>query len=194
MQSLIVNGARASVKKTRAMPPESASLLGSAIGKVPDRSDRMRRVHRRQKCDAVMLWSLDGRQHLSQATAVLKAKKLLFIGRPLASDPADAVAIFKLAKELKVPCWSCSQHRYSPGFFGMRNHPEVGKGLGCDVYGGWEVRAADADTFTRSLHSIETLHTIMGAGCVKVSCTSTPKSESITAVSKDVARAWLRRN
>jgi len=145
-----------------------------------------------QKCDAVMIWSLDGRQHLAQATAVLKAKKPLFIGRPLASDPADAVAIFKLAKELKVPCWSCSQHRYSPGFFGMRNHPEVGKVLGCDVYGGWDVKAADADGFTRPLHSIETLYTIMGPGCVKVSCTSTPTAESITAVWKDGRVATYR--
>jgi predicted dehydrogenase len=137
------------------------------------------------RCDAVMIWSLDGRQHLPQATAVLKAGKRLFIGRPLAASPSDAVAIMKLAAETKVPCWSTSQHRYSPGFFGMRNHPEVGRVLGCDVYGGYDVKAAEADKFTRALHSIETLYTIMGPGCVKVSCTSTPTVESITAVWSD---------
>src|SRR5579864_4457191 len=117
-----------------------------------------------KRCDAVMIWSLDGRMHLPQATAVLKAGKRLFIGRPLASSPADAVAIMKLAAETKTPCWSSSQHRYSPGFFGMRNHPEVGRVLGCDVYGGYDVKATEADKFTRSLHSIETLYTIMGPG------------------------------
>jgi predicted dehydrogenase len=134
-----------------------------------------------KRCDAVMIMSLDGRQHLEQATAVLKAGKRLFIGRPLAASYDDAVAIMKVAAETKTPCWSSSQHRYSPGFFGMRNHPEVGKVLGCDVYGGWDVKAAEADKFIRPLHSIETLYTIMGPGVVSVTCTSTPSAESITA-------------
>ncbi|MGE0608964.1 MAG: Gfo/Idh/MocA family oxidoreductase [Pirellulales bacterium] len=144
------------------------------------------------KCDAVMIWSLDGRLHLQQATAVIKAGKPLFIGRPLASSAADAVAILKLAEEANVPCWSCSQHRYSPGFSGMRDHAEVGRVLGCDVYGGYDVKACDADQFIRALHSIETLYTIMGPGCVKVSCTSTPTVESITAVWSDGRLATYR--
>lgn len=144
------------------------------------------------RCDAVMIWSLDGRKHLELATAVLQAKKPLFIGRPLASEPVDAVAIFKLAQELKVPCWSCSQHRFSPGFSGMRDHPEVGQVLGCDVYGGYDLKAADADKFTRPLHSLETLYTIMGPGCVKVTCTSTPTTESITGLWADGRVATYR--
>lgn len=138
-----------------------------------------------QKCDAVMIFSMDGRLHLKQATPVLKAGKRLFISRPLASSPEDAIAILKLAAETKTPCWSSSQHRYSGGFSGMRNHPEVGKVIGCDVYGGWIVNAPEADKFTRPLHSIETLLTIMGPGVATVSCASTPTAESITAVWKD---------
>ncbi len=138
-----------------------------------------------KKCDAVMIFSMDGRLHLKQAEAVLKAGKRLFISRPLASSPADAVAILKLAEETKTPCWSSSQHRYNGGFIGMRDHPEVGRVIGCDVYGGWTVNAPEADKFTRPLHSIETLYTIMGPGVVTVTCTSTPTAESITAVWKD---------
>lgn len=138
-----------------------------------------------KKVDAVMIFSMDGRLHLKQATAVLKAGKRLFISRPLASSPEDAVAILKLSAETKTPCWSSSQHRYNTGFSGMRNHPEVGRVLGCDVYGGWTVNAPEADKFTRPLHSIETLYAIMGPGVVSVSCTSTPTTESITAVWDD---------
>src|SRR5690606_27916325 len=83
-------------------------------------------------------------------------------------------AILKLAQELDVPCCSCSQHRYSPGFIGMRSHPEVGRVLGCDVYGGYDVKAAAADKFILPLHSIETLYTIIAPGCVVVSAASTP--------------------
>jgi len=138
-----------------------------------------------QKCDAVMIFSMDGRLHLKQATQVLKAGKRLFISRPLASSPEDAVAILKLSAETKVPCWSSSQHRYSGGFSGMKNHPEVGRVIGCDVYGGWTVNAPDADKFIRPLHSIETMYTIMGPGVVSVTCTSTPTVESITALWSD---------
>jgi predicted dehydrogenase len=145
-----------------------------------------------KKVDVVMMMSLDGRQHLAQATPVLKAGKRLFIGRPLASSPEDAVAILKLAEETKTPCWSTSQHRFSPGFIGMRNHPEVGKVLGCDVYGGYDLKAAEADQFTRALHSIETLYTIMGPGCESIHCTSTPTTESITAIWQDGRVATYR--
>jgi predicted dehydrogenase len=138
-----------------------------------------------KRCDAVMIFSMDGRLHLAQATAVLKAHKPLFISRPLASSVADAVAILKLAEELKTPCWSSSQHRFSGGFSGMRNHPEVGRVIGCDVYGGYSTKAPEADKLTQTIHSLETLVTIMGPGIKQVSCTSTPTAESITAVWSD---------
>ena len=137
------------------------------------------------KCDAVMIMSLDGRTHLEQAKSVLKAGKPLYIGRPLAASLKDAVAIFELAKETKTPCWSSSQHRYSPGFSGMRNHPEVGKVLGCDVYGGCPTEPHHAELFWHAVHGIETLQTIMGPGCVSVTCTSTPYAELITGVWSD---------
>jgi predicted dehydrogenase len=137
------------------------------------------------KCDVVMIMSLDGRLHLEQSKPVLKAGKRLYIGRPLAASRADAVAILKLADETGTPCFSSSQHRYSPGFIGMRNHPEVGTVIGCDVYGGYDLAHAAADDFIMPLHSIETLYTIMGPGVVSVSCTSTTVAESITAVWRD---------
>lgn len=138
-----------------------------------------------KQCDAVMIMSLDGRKHREQAAAVLKAGKRLFIGRPLAAQWDDAIAIVRLAEETKTPCWTSSQHRFSPGFIGMRNHPDVGKVLGCDVYGGCPVHPSHAELYWHALHGIETLYTIMGAGCASVCCTSTPYAESITGVWED---------
>jgi len=138
-----------------------------------------------KECDVVMIMSLDGRKHREQAAAVLKAGKRLYIGRPMAAQWDDAVAIVKLAEETKTPCWTSSQHRFSPGFSGMRNHPEVGKVLGCDVYGGCPMVPSHADLYWHALHSVETLYAIMGTGCVSVSCTSTPIAESITGVWED---------
>lgn len=145
------------------------------------------------RCDGVMIWTLDGRKHLEQAAAVIKAGKPFFIGRPVAAEPKDALAIYKLAADANVPFWSCSQHRYSPGFIGMRDHPEVGKVLGCDVYGGFAVKdVPEADLFARPLHSIETLYTILGPGCEKLSCASTPTAEVVTATWKDGRVATYR--
>jgi predicted dehydrogenase len=145
-----------------------------------------------KKCDGIMIMSLDGNLHLKQAEAVLKAHKPLFIGRPLSGSPEDAVAILKMAADNKTPCWSSSQHRYSPGFIGMRDHAEVGKVIGCDVYGAWDLKHAKADEFIVPLHSIETLYTIMGPGVETVSCASTPTAEVITATFKDGRVATYR--
>ena len=138
-----------------------------------------------KRCDAVMIMSLDGRDHLKQVEPVLRAKKPVYIGRPLAGSLEDARAIFKLAEETKTPCWSSSQHRFSPGFSGMKNHPEVGKVLGCDVYGGGKPSEETPGFIWSSLHSIETLYAIMGPGVVSVTCTSTPTAEQFTCVWSD---------
>jgi predicted dehydrogenase len=138
-----------------------------------------------RQCDVVMIMSLDGRKHREQADAVLKAGKRLYIGRPLAARWEDAVAIIRLAEQTKTPCWTSSQHRFSPGFIGMRNHPEVGKVLGCDVFGGCPFDPSHADLYWHALHGIETLYTIMGPGCVSVSCMSTPYAEVISGVWED---------
>lgn len=138
-----------------------------------------------RSCDAVMIMTVDGRKHLEQAAPILKAGKRLYIGRPLAASLGDAVAIMKLAEQTKTPCWTSSQHRFSPGFIGMRNHPEVGKVLGCDVFGGCPTEPTHAELYWHAVHSIETLYTIMGPGCESVSCTSTPFVESITGVWAD---------
>ena len=138
-----------------------------------------------RQCDAVMIMTVDGRTHREQAAQVLKAGKRLYIGRPLAASLDDAGAILRLAEETKTPCFSCSQHRFSPGFIGMRNHAEVGKVLGCDVYGGCPTEPHHAELYWHAVHGIETLYTILGPGCVSVRCTSTPFAESITGVWSD---------
>src|SRR5262245_18913841 len=78
------------------------------------------------KVDVVFLESVDGRPHLEQARPVLKARKRMFIDKPVAGSLADAVEIFRLAKENDTPVFSSSSLRFSPGILGMRNDPKVG--------------------------------------------------------------------
>ena len=137
------------------------------------------------RCDAVLVMPLDGRRHRSLAEAALKAGKPTYIGRPLAHNFSEAVAILQLADDRQVRCWTSSQHRFSPGFLGMRNHPEVGQVLGADVYGGCPLVPHHADLYWHALHGIETLFTIMGPGCESVRCTSTPVAEVVTGTWKE---------
>jgi len=97
----------------------------------------------------------------------------------------DAIEIFRHAKKYKTPIFSCSQHRFVPGFIGMRNHPQVGKVLGCSVYGGLTTEPHHGEFFWHGVHSAETLFTIMGTGCVSVTRTSTPDFELVVGVWRD---------
>lgn len=156
---------------------DAIKKLGVEVVKSPE--DVLKQV------DAVMVMSVDGRAHLEQVKAALKAGKPVFIGRPLAASLADAVEMFRLSKEHKTPIFSCSQHRFSPGFIGMRNHEDVGEVIGCDVYGGSPREPHHPDLFWHAVHGIETLYTIMGPGCVSVTRTSTETADVVTGVWKD---------
>jgi len=138
-----------------------------------------------KQVDAVLVMSVDGRVHLEQLKAVFQARKPVYVGRPLAASLADTVEIFRLAKASRTPIFSCSQHRFSPGFIGMRNHPDVGDVLGADVYGGCPREPHHPDLFWHAVHGVETLYTIMGPGCVAVSRVSTDTADVVTGTWTD---------
>ncbi len=137
-----------------------------------------------KQVDAVIIMSLDGRTHLDLATKALAAGKPTYIGRPLAASLTDAIRIFDVAKKYNTPLFSCSQHRFSPGFIGMRNHEEVGKVLGCTVYGGFEGEPHH-DGYIWHLHPFETLYTIMGSGAETVTLTQAEAGDVVTGAWKD---------
>ena len=166
-------------ESVRELPKWSEAIKKMGVEVVKSPEDVLKRV------DAVLVMSLDGRAHLDQLKAVLKAGKPVYVGRPLSASLADAVEIFRLAKESKTPIFSCSQHRFSPGFIGMRNHEEVGDVLGADVYGGCPREPHHPDLFWHGVHGVETLYTIMGPGCVSVARTSTDTADLVTGVWKD---------
>lgn len=137
------------------------------------------------QCDAVIIMTIDGRAHLKVTEQALKARKPTYIGRPMAASLEDVIAIFDAAKKYDTPVFSCSQHRYSPGFIEMRNHPEVGDVLGCNVFGGCPTVVHHPDLFWHAVHSFDTLYTIMGPGAVSVTRARTDDAELITGVWND---------
>lgn len=137
------------------------------------------------KVDAVLLESVDGRPHLEQVKPVIAAGKPVFIDKPVAGTLADAVAIYRLAQEKGVPCFSSSSLRFSPGVMAMRSNEQVGDVLGCDAYGPCTLEPHHPDLFWYGVHGVEILFTIMGPGCTTVSRVQTDGAEHVTGVWKD---------
>jgi hypothetical protein len=137
------------------------------------------------KVDCVLLESVDGRPHLEQARPVIAAGKPLFIDKPVAGSLADAIEIFRLAKEKNVPCFSSSSLRFSPGVQSMRNNLDIGDITGCEAYGPCSLEAHHPDLFWYGIHGVETLYTIMGPGCVSVSRAHTKGTDLVVGTWED---------
>ena len=120
-----------------------------------------------KKVDVVLLETNDGRLHLEQALQVIKAKKPLFIDKPIAASLADAMAIFDAAKKNNIPVFSSSSLRFAPGVQAVVAG-SVGKVLGADTYSPAKLEKTHPDLFWYGIHGVEILFTIMGTGCKMV--------------------------
>jgi predicted dehydrogenase len=138
-----------------------------------------------KKVDVVFLESVDGRPHLEQVKPVFRAKKPVFIDKPVAGSLADAIEIYRLAKESGTPCFSSSALRFSPGIRAVRADGKFGDVLGCDAYGPCSLERHHPDLFWYGIHGVETLFTIMGPGCESVTRLQTDKAEIVTGKWKD---------
>ncbi len=123
--------------------------------------------------DCVLLETNDGRPHLEQVLPVLRAKKPVFVDKPIAGSLTDAVAIFEAARHYEVPLFSSSSLRWIEGGHEIRGG-SLGTVMGADVYGPCALEATHPDLFWYGIHGVEALFTVMGTGCQSVSRTSTP--------------------
>jgi predicted dehydrogenase len=137
------------------------------------------------KVDVVLLESVDGRPHLEQVKPAFKAKKPVFIDKPVAGSLADAIQIFDLAKEHKVPCFSSSSLRFYPGIAAASKDPKVGTVVGCLTHGPCSLEEHHPDLFWYGIHGVEALFTVMGMGCESVVRVQTKDTELVTGVWQD---------
>jgi hypothetical protein len=137
-----------------------------------------------KKVDVMLLESVDGRPHLEQARAVIRAGKPLFIDKPMAASLGDVVKIFALAKEHKVPCFSSSTMRYSPEVVALKANPKLGNLLGAEVFAPGTQEEHHPDLMWYGVHGVEMLYALMGTGCESVVRTSTKGTDVVTGVWK----------
>ena len=144
------------------------------------------------KVDVILLESVDGRPHLEQVRPVLKAGKPVFIDKPVAGSLADAIQIYDLAQEMKVPVFSASSLRFTADVAAMKHNEKVGNLLGCLTYGPCSLEPHHPDLFWYGVHGVEVLYTLMGTGCESVVRTQTKDTELVTGVWKDGRVASFR--
>jgi predicted dehydrogenase len=146
------------------------------------------------KVDVILLESVDGRPHLEQVKPVLKAGKPVFIDKPVAGSLADAIQIFDLAKQHKVPVFSSSSLRFAPEVQAMKKNEKVGNHLGCLTYGPCSLEPHHPDLFWYGVHGVEMLYALMGTGCESVSRVQTKDTDVVTGTWKDGRVATFRGN
>ncbi len=137
-----------------------------------------------ERVNVVLLESVNGRPHLEQVRPVFKARKPVFIDKPVAGTLADAIAIYDLARETHTPCFSSSSLRYSPGIVALRDNAKVGEVIGCDTFGPCALEEHHPDLFWYGVHGVESLFTIMGTGCESVARTHTEGTDVAVGVWK----------
>jgi hypothetical protein len=116
--------------------------------------------------DAIMLESVDGRQHLEQFRQMAVGKPV-YLDKPFTTSTADAQALVRLAESTSTPIMSCSSLRYAAGIVGLDGGAEV---VSCEAFGPAALLDDYPGLFWYGVHSAEVLFSYMGVGCTQVRC------------------------
>ncbi|MSU48596.1 MAG: gfo/Idh/MocA family oxidoreductase [Opitutus sp.] len=117
--------------------------------------------------DGVLIESVDARPHLAQASAVIRAGKPLFIEKPIGASLKEALEIFALAKQHRVPVFSSSALRFGADTLAVRGG-SIGRVLRAETNSPAPVEPHHIDLFWYGIHGVESLFTVMGAGIESV--------------------------
>ena len=137
------------------------------------------------KVDVVLLESVDGRPHLAQVTPVLKARKPVFVDKPLAASLEDARRIAALAKETGTPLFSSSSVRYHPDIPRLRGDESIGKLQRVQANYQLNVVPFHPDLYYYGIHGVEAIYAVMGTGCTTLTRKVAPDSDVTTCTWKD---------
>ncbi len=120
----------------------------------------------REKCDAVMLMSIDGRVHLPQFREVAEWGVPVFISKPFTDSGEEAREIIRIAQEKGVRVTSTSPMRYAQKF--QETLTSQAAVIGGDFYGPMPLEDKCPGYFWYGIHCAEMLFAALGTGCREV--------------------------
>ena len=156
--------------------PQGSRDIESSTKRVPEYTEKVREMGVEivdsletllSRVDVVLLESNDGKVHLEQLLPILKARKPVFIDKPIAASLTDAVRIFDAAKNAGVPLLSASSLRYGTATQEVRAG-SIGKVTSAETFSPVHTEPSHPELFWYGIHGCESLFTIMGTGCVSV--------------------------
>jgi predicted dehydrogenase len=142
--------------------------------------------------DAILLESVDGRVHLSQVKDVFRARKPVFIDKPLTASYSDAREIARLGQESGTPWFSSSSLRFAAEYQQARADTALGGILGVESYGPASLEPTNPGLFWYGIHAVEGLYTMMGPGCESVSTASNKDFDVVVGVWADGRMGTVR--
>ena len=174
--------------------PHGSKDIESSASRIPGYTQQMRNMGIEitdsiadllKKTDVILLETNDGRLHLEQAIEVFKARKTLFIDKPIAASLTDAISIFQAAKDFNVPVFSTSSMRYMTNMEDIVVNKSIGNILGACTYSPCTLEQTHPDFYWYGVHGVEALFTVMGTGCRQVSRTHAPDTDFAVGVWND---------
>ena len=171
--------------------PHGSKDIESSVSRIPAYTTQMREMgveivdsiaELLKKTDVIMLETNDGRLHLEQAIEVFKARKTLFIDKPIAASLTDAISIFQAAKDFQVPVFTTSSMRYMTNMDDIVAQKSIGNILGASTYSPCTLEQTHPDFYWYGVHGVEMLFTVMGTGCRRVSRVQTENTEIAVGV------------
>jgi predicted dehydrogenase len=179
--------------KVVAAYPKGSNDIQSSVERIPGYTEEVKKLgveivgsiaELLTKVDFVFLETNDGRLHLEQALQVLKARKPMFIDKPVAASLADAQAIFSAAKKYNTPVFSSSSLRYTEGIADIAGG-KIGKVIGAETFSPAKYEKTHPDLFWYGIHGVEMLFAVMGTGCKTVTRVHTPDTDVVVGVWAD---------
>lgn len=162
--------------KVIAAYPQGSKDIESSTSKVPEYTEKLRSMNVEivdsieklvEMVDVVLLESNDGRVHLEQVRPVLKAKKPVYIDKPIAGSLVDTLRILEEAKASGTPLFCSSSLRFAKNTMAVR-HGSIGKVFYAETFSPAHLEKTHPDLYWYGIHGVESLFTVMGTGAKSV--------------------------
>ncbi len=116
------------------------------------------------KVDVVLLESNDGRVHFEQLQPVLKARKPVFIDKPIAGSLPEAIRVLEALSSAGVPFFCSSSLRFGASTQAV-HAGSLGKVQTAETYSPVNIEPTHSDLYWYGIHGCESLYAVMGTGC-----------------------------
>jgi len=141
--------------------------------------------------EGILLEAQEGGLHLQQAKPFIEAGLPIFVDKPFTCSLSDAKRLAELARSHNVSIFSASSLRYALELQNIEAQ-DIGGILGAEVYSPAPPHPKNPGLFNYGIHGVETLYSIMEAGCRSVVCIWDERWEKVVGRWQDGRIGGLR--